>query len=73
MPTSHAPVPALLVSVERGSALADFLERPFKGMKLVLDIPEWIGSFTEDGMFNNVTGEESYRGERLKGRLRVPC
>jgi len=28
----------------------------------VLDIPGWIGSFTEDGVFNNVTGEESYRG-----------
>jgi hypothetical protein len=25
-----------------------------------------IGSFTEDGVFNNVTGEESYRGEHLK-------
>ena len=32
----------------------------------VLDIPGWIGSFTEDGVFNNVTGEESYRGEHLK-------
>ena len=31
----------------------------------VLDIPGWIGSFTEDGVFNNVTGE-SYRGEHLK-------
>ena len=28
----------------------------------VLDIPGWIGSFTEDGVFNNVTGQESYRG-----------
>ena len=33
----------------------------------VLDIPGWVGSFTEDGVFNNVTGEESYRGEHLKG------
>ena len=32
----------------------------------VLDIAGWIGSFTEDGVFNNVTGEESYRGEHLK-------
>src|SRR5258707_12264795 len=32
----------------------------------VLDIPGWIGSFTEDGVFNNVSGEASYRGERLK-------
>ncbi len=32
----------------------------------VLDIPGWIGSFIEDGVFNNVTGEESYRGEHLK-------
>ena len=32
----------------------------------VLDIPGWIGSFTEDGVFNNVTGEESYQGEHLK-------
>jgi hypothetical protein len=32
----------------------------------VLDIPGWIDSFTEDGVFNNVTGEESYRGEHLK-------
>jgi hypothetical protein len=26
----------------------------------------WTGSFTEDGVFNNVSGEESYRGEHLK-------
>jgi ketosteroid isomerase-like protein len=32
----------------------------------VLDIPGWIDSLTEDGVFNNVTGEESYRGEHLK-------
>ena len=32
----------------------------------VLDIAGWIGSLTEDGVFNNVTGEESYRGEHLK-------
>lgn len=32
----------------------------------VLDIPGWIGSFTEDGVFNNVSGEASYKGEHLK-------
>ena len=32
----------------------------------VLDTPGWIDSFTEDGVFNNVTGEESHRGEHLK-------
>ena len=32
----------------------------------VLDIPGWISSFTDDGVFNNVTGEASYRGENLK-------
>ena len=32
----------------------------------VLDIPGWVGSFTKDGVFNNVSGEESYRGEHLK-------
>src|SRR5207244_2004414 len=32
----------------------------------VLDIPGWTGSFTEDGVFNNISGEESYRGEHLK-------
>src|SRR5437899_9741442 len=32
----------------------------------VLDIPGWIGSFTKDGVFNNVSGEASYRGEHLK-------
>src|SRR5260370_23611137 len=32
----------------------------------VLDLTGWIGSFTEDGVFNNVSGEESYRGEHLK-------
>jgi len=31
----------------------------------VQDIPGW-SSFTEDGVFNNVTGQESYRGEHLK-------
>ena len=31
----------------------------------VLDIPGWIGSFTEDGVFNNVSGEASYRCEQL--------
>ena len=44
----------------------------------VLDIPGWIGSFTEDGVFNNVTGEASYRGEHrpesCKGsQEEVPC
>src|SRR5258708_12802704 len=32
----------------------------------VLDLPGWKGSFTEDGVFNNVSGEASYRGEHLK-------
>src|SRR5712691_3887466 len=32
----------------------------------VQDLPGWIGSFTEDGVFNNVSGEESYRGEHLR-------
>jgi SnoaL-like domain len=32
----------------------------------VLDIPGWIDSFTEDGVFNNATGEESYHGEHPK-------
>jgi hypothetical protein len=32
----------------------------------VLDIPGWIGSFTEDGVFSNVSGEASYRGEHLQ-------
>ena len=32
----------------------------------VLDIPGWVGSFTDDGVFNNVSGEASYRGEHLK-------
>ena len=32
----------------------------------VLDLPGWTGSFTEDGVFNNVSGEASYRGEHLK-------
>jgi hypothetical protein len=36
----------------------------------VLDIPGWIGSFTEDGVFNNISGEESYRGGHLKERRR---
>ena len=35
----------------------------------VLDTRGWIDSFTEDGVFNNVTGEESYRGEHLKDVL----
>jgi hypothetical protein len=32
----------------------------------ILDLPGWIGSFTGDGVFNNVSGEASYRGEHLK-------
>src|SRR5258708_13101925 len=32
----------------------------------VLEIPGWIGRFNEDGVFNNVRGEGSYRGEHLK-------
>jgi hypothetical protein len=39
----------------------------------VLNIPGWIGSFTEDGVFNNVTGEESYRGEHLRGPMETPA
>src|SRR5260221_287923 len=35
----------------------------------VLDVPGWIGSFTEDGVFNNVSGKASYRGEHLKNVL----
>ena len=31
----------------------------------VQDIPGWVGSFTKDGVFNNVSGEESYRGKHL--------
>jgi hypothetical protein len=29
----------------------------------VLDVPGFVGSFTEDGVFNDVVGQESYRGE----------
>lgn len=32
----------------------------------VLDTAGWTGSFTEDGVFNNIPGEASYRGEHLK-------
>ena len=32
----------------------------------VLDLPGWTGSFPEEGVFNNISGEESYRGEHLK-------
>jgi ketosteroid isomerase-like protein len=31
----------------------------------VLDVAGFIGSFAEDGVFNNVVGQESYRGEHL--------
>ena len=31
----------------------------------VLDVPGFVGSFTEDGVFNDIVGQESYRGERL--------
>jgi hypothetical protein len=31
----------------------------------IVDIPGWIGSFTEDGVFNDISDEESYRGEHL--------
>lgn len=30
-----------------------------------LDVAGWIGSFTDDGVFNNVTGEASYQGAHL--------
>lgn len=39
----------------------------------VLDIPGWIGSFTEDGVFNNVSREASYRGEHLKDVVITFC
>lgn len=31
----------------------------------VLDVAGFIGLFTEDGVFNNVVAQESYRGEHL--------
>jgi SnoaL-like protein len=31
----------------------------------VQDVAGFVGSFTEDGVFNDVVGEESYRGEQL--------
>jgi hypothetical protein len=31
----------------------------------VLDVPGFVGSFTEDGVFNDIVGQESYRGEQL--------
>ena len=31
----------------------------------VLDVAGFVGSFTEDGVFNDVVGQESYRGEQL--------
>jgi ketosteroid isomerase-like protein len=31
----------------------------------VLDVAGFTGSFTEDGVFNNVVAQESYRGEHL--------
>ena len=31
----------------------------------VLDVAGFVASFTEDGVFNNVVANESYRGERL--------
>jgi SnoaL-like domain len=31
----------------------------------VLDVPGFVGSFTEDGVFNDVVLQESYRGEQL--------
>lgn len=31
----------------------------------VLDVAGWVSSFTEDGVFNNIPGEASYRGEHL--------
>ena len=31
----------------------------------VLDVPGFVGSFTEGGVFNDIVGQESYRGEQL--------
>ena len=31
----------------------------------VLDVAGFVDSFTEDGVFNNIVANESYRGERL--------
>ena len=31
----------------------------------VMDVAGFVGSFTEDGVFNDVVGQESYRGEEL--------
>jgi ketosteroid isomerase-like protein len=31
----------------------------------VLDVAGFVGSFTEDGVFNDLVGQESYRGEQL--------
>jgi hypothetical protein len=31
----------------------------------VLDVAGFVGSFAEDGVFNNVVGQESYRGEHI--------
>lgn len=31
----------------------------------VLDVAGFVASFTQDGVFNNVVAQESYRGERL--------
>ena len=31
----------------------------------VLDVAGFVDSFTEDGVFNDVVGQESYRGEQL--------
>jgi len=31
----------------------------------ILDVAGFVGSFTEDGVFNNVVAQESYRGEHL--------
>jgi ketosteroid isomerase-like protein len=31
----------------------------------VLDVAGFVGSFAEDGVFNDIVGQESYRGEQL--------
>ena len=31
----------------------------------VLDVAGFVGSFTDDGVFNDIVGQESYRGEQL--------
>ncbi len=44
----------------------------------VLDIPGWVGSFTEDVVFNNITGEESMETpagvvQPRGAKVNIPC